>query len=315
MGLSDRGFLSGVWNGLKLAAREPLVQFIAAGFVLFAANSLIHGPDRRPPGAQVVIPEGRVSQIAESFLLLSGRLPSRVELQSLVDDYVIEEIAYREAVAMGLDADDTIVRRRMRQKLEFLVEDASASEEPTEAELQGWLDTHADQYRLPERRAIRQVLASGDKRGSAAVGDAEAFLGKLNAGADASKLGDASMLPAAMPLTTEAGAANLFGADFAQAVFAHDGNRWFGPIASPFGQHAVLIMSTEPGRPATLADVHDKLRSDWIEGKRDKTRDDFQARMRKRYDIRIEWPEPWKGLPEKPDPNPKTKRAPPEVSE
>jgi hypothetical protein len=308
------GRASGVMAFLKRAIREPLVHFFAIGLALFIANSLINGPDEGPTGETIVISEGRVNQIAESFFLLSGRPPTREELASLVDDFVSEEVGYREAVAMGLDADDTIVRRRMRQKLEFLIEDGGASEDPTGVQLQQWMDDNPDAYRLPERRALRHVLASADKRGAAAQADANAFMGRLNSGADPLTLGDSSMLPAAMPLTTEEGVASLFGADFARATFAHTGEGWFGPIASPFGQHLVLVMDAEPGRAVPLAEVHEKVRSDWIEHRRNITRDAFHARMRQRYDIRIEWPEPWKDLPQAPDPNPKT-RPSPEVGE
>jgi PPIC-type PPIASE domain len=290
------------------------VHFLTIGLALFIANSVINGPDEGPTGEAIVISEGRVNQIAESFLLLSGRLPTREELASLVDDFVSEEVGYREAVAMGLDADDTIVRRRMRQKLEFLIEDGGASEEPSEAQLQQWLDANPDAYRLPERRAIRHVLASADKRGTAAPADAATFLATLKSGADPAKLGDSSMLPAAMPLTTQESVASLFGADFAKAAFAPTADGWFGPVASPFGQHLVLIMDIEPARAVPLAEIREKVRSDWIEHRRNLARDDFHARMRQRYDIRIEWPEPWKGLPETPDPNPTT-RPSPEVGE
>lgn len=300
---------------LKRAIREPLLHFLVIGVALFGANGLIHGPDRSATGQAITISQGQVNQLVESFFLLAGRLPSRVELQALVDDYITEEMDYREAIAMGLDADDMIVRRRMRQKLEFLVEDADASEEPTEVQLQSWLTENADRYRLPERRAIRQVLASADKRGEGVRAEAEALLAKLKAGADPAKLGDPSMLPAAMPLTTEEGAANQFGPDFAAAVFSHRGEGWFGPVTSPFGQHLVLVMEVESGRAATLEDVHDRVRSDWIETRRDNARDDAQARMRARYQIRVEWPEQYKGLPAVPDPAPRTKKAPPEVGE
>lgn len=299
---------------LKRAVREPLVYFLAIGLALFVANSLINGDEEGPAGETIVISEGRVNQIAESFVLLAGRVPTREELQSLVDDFVSEEVGYREAVAMGLDADDTIVRRRMRQKLEFLIEDGGAGEEPTEAQLQQWLADRADGYRLPERRAIRQVLASGDKRGAATRADADAMLARLKSGADPAKVGDSSMLPAVLPLTTQQGVASEFGVDFASAVFAQAGEGWFGPLASPFGQHVVLVMDTEPGRAVQLADVRDRVRADWIESQRHAARDEFHARMRARYNIRIEWPEPWKGLSETPDPNPKTRPAP-EVGE
>lgn len=292
------------------ALREPMVHFLAIGAVLFAANGLIRGPERNAPGEAIAVSQGQVSQIAESYHLLSGRMPSRAELEALVDDFVTEEISYREAVAMGLDADDTIVRRRMRQKLEFLLEDATASEEPSEAALEAWLADRAEDYRLPERRAIRQVLASGDRRGRQAGADAQTFLANLRSGADPSKVGDPSMLPAATPLTTEEGVANLFGEDFAASVFAHNGENWFGPVSSPFGEHLVLVMETEVGRPAMLEDVRDRVRSDLIESRRDQARNDFQARMRKRYQVRIDWPEPYEGLPAAADPAPKTRRVP-----
>jgi hypothetical protein len=300
---------------LKRAVSEPLMQFLAIGVALFAGSALIHGPQQRATGPAITISEGRVNQLIESYLLLAGHVPSKAELENLVDDYVTEEIDYREAVAMGLDADDTIVRRRMRQKLEFLVEDADSSEDPSEAQLEEWLRTHDDQYRLPERRSIRQVLASGDKRGESARAAAEGWLKSLTAEADPARLGDASMLPTALPLTTEEGAAALFGQDFARAVFAHEGTSWFGPVSSPFGEHLVLVMYTEKGRPAALTDVHDKLRSDWIEAKRDAARDAHQARMRQRYKVAITWPEPYRGMRGTPDPAPKTKKAAQTVTE
>lgn len=305
---------SGVIAFLKRAVREPLVHFLAIGAALFVINGVVHGPDQGPTGESIVIPAGRVNQIAESFVLLSGRVPTREELQSLVDDFVSEEVGYREAVAMGLDADDTIVRRRMRQKLEFLIEDGAASVEPTQAELQAWLDTHPDDYRLPERRALRQILFSADKRGASVRPAAEAALASLKGGVDAGRLGDSSMLPGALPLTTQEGLEGLFGTDFAADVFAHTGEGWFGPVPSPFGQHLVLVMNVEPGRTVPLAEIIDRVRTDWVEARRDEARDSFHARMRKRYDIHIAWPDPWKGLPETPNPAPRTKAAP-EVGE
>ena len=305
---------SGVVAILKRAAREPLVHFFVAGMVLFVANSVFNGNDEGPSGQSIVISEGRVNQLVESFLLLWGRPPTREELASLVDDFVSEEVGYREAVAMGLDADDTIVRRRMRQKLEFLIEDDAATQEPTDDELQDLLDAAPDKYRHPERRALRHVLASQDKRGAAAGVDAVNWLTQLGAGADPAALGDSSMLPAALPLTTEVGVAATFGPDFAAAVFKHQGQGWFGPVSSPFGQHLVRIVTVEPGGAVEVAGIRDQLRADWIENRRNLARDDFHARMRKRYEITINWPAPWRDLPSTPDPAPKTKPVP-EVGE
>src|ERR1043165_7778993 len=95
------------------ALREPLVHFLVIGVVLFGLNTAIQGPQLSQSGDAITVSQGQVAQLAESYRLLAGRLPSKDELASLVDDFITEEISYREAVAMGLDADDTIVRRRM----------------------------------------------------------------------------------------------------------------------------------------------------------------------------------------------------------
>ena len=273
--------------------REPLVHFFAVAVALFAANSVMKGPEPRPSGNSVAISQGRVQQIAESYRLLAGRMPSRAELEALVNDFIDEEIDYREAVAMGLDADDTIVRRRMRQKLEFLAEDGDASEEPSDHELAAWLRSHAAQYRVPERLSFRHVLASSDTRGSKADADATAILNALRTGADPKKLGDASMLPAALPLTTKDGVALLFGDAFTSGVFGHTGQDWFGPIESPLGAHVVRILSREPARDPSFAEARDKVRSDWIEAWRLGRREEFQERLRQRYAVSIDWPEPY----------------------
>lgn len=273
--------------------REPLVHFFAVALVLFTANRLIHGPAQEAHRDVITISQGRVRQIAGSYRLLAGRMPSRAELQALVDDFIDEEIDYREAIAMGLDADDTIVRRRMRQKLEFLVEDADASDEPSDAQLSAWLVAHAADYRLPARISLRQVLASADSRGDQANADAGGFLHELRAGAAPEKLGDASMLPAVLPLTSEQGLATLFGDSFAANVFAHAGSGWFGPVASPLGAHDVLILGRAAARDPKLDEVRDKLRSDWIEAQRLAKRDAFQARLRQRYEVQVDWPEPY----------------------
>ena len=273
------------------ALREPLVQFLAIALVLFGANQLINGSESSGPAELITVSKGRVSQIADSYRLLAGRPASPAELQALVADFADEEIAYREAVALGLDAEDTIVRRRMRQKLEFLAEDAQASEEPSDAELATWLREHAPRYRLPPRISFRQVMASSDTQGTQARRAALAMLDRLRAGADPTQVGDPSMLPSMLPATTQDGVAALFGNEFAAAVFAHIGEGWFGPIASPLGTHAVLIEAREPAREPAFVDIRSKLRSDWIEAQRRAKLEAFQARLREQYRVVIEWPD------------------------
>jgi hypothetical protein len=276
---------------LERAVREPLSQFLAIALVLFVTNELIHGDVVRPSGERITISQGRVQQLADSYRLLAGRMPSRAELQALVNDFADEEIAYREAIAIGLDADDTIVRRRMRQKLEFMAEDAEASAEPTDEQLAAWLIKHAAEYRLPERVSFQQVMASTDLRGERAQSEAASLLDRLRSGADPARLGDPSMLPSAVRPTTQQDVASLFGEAFAADLFAHSDSWWFGPVMSPLGAHAVLILSREPARDPALADIRDQLRSDWIEARRRDRREQLQVRLRQRYDVIVEWPQ------------------------
>lgn len=276
---------------LVQVSREPLVQFLAIALVLFAANQVIYGSEQRAPADLVTVSEGRVQQLADSYRLLAGRLPSRSELEALVKDFADEEIAYREAVAMGLDVDDTIVRRRMRQKLEFLAEDAEASEPPTDVQLVAWLREHAAEYRLPERIAFRHVIVRRDTHGARTDAAAGAVLERLRAGADPQSLGDTTMLPSALPPTTQEGVAMLFGDDFAAALFAAPDESWFGPVTSPLGTHAVLILSREAARDPTFASIRAKLHADWIEAQRSAKLEAFQARLRERYEIVVEWPD------------------------
>ena len=288
----------GVNDMITRAMHEPLLQFLAIALVLFVTNQLIHGSSVQISNELITISPGRVQQIAESYRLLAGRLPSRAELQALVNDFADEEIAYREAIAMGLDTDDTIVRRRMRQKLEFLAEDAEASEEPTDEQLAGWLAEHAADYRLPERISFRHVMASADVRGEHVRQEAAAMLNQLRSGdAEASGLGDPSMLPSIVPLTTQHGVAALFGETFADALFAHAGEGWFGPLVTPLGAHLVSIITREPAHDPLLAEIRGKLRSDWIEARRRDQREQFLARLRQRYSVTVEWPELYAAQP------------------
>jgi hypothetical protein len=275
---------------LAQLVREPLLQFLAMALLLFAADAILNDKVERAGGERITVSAGRVQQLADSYALLVGRPPGRAELDALLADFIDEEIAYREAIAMGLDVDDTIVRRRMRQKLMFLVEDSGASEMPDEQALANWLVTHADAYRLPARLAFRQVLTSADRHGSETAVVARQRLAALNRGADPVALGDASMLPQTLPLTTRDGVASLFGDEFAASLFADARDGWFGPVTSPFGAHIVQVLKTEAARDPSLDEVRNKLQHDWVEAQRNAAIDAYRAELRDRYEVTVEGP-------------------------
>jgi len=267
--------------------REPLVHFLVAGALLFA----LHGS---PPAAgpeRIVVDGARVEQLVIGFTRVWQRPPTVEELAGLVDDFVREEIYYREALAMGLDRDDTIVRRRMRQKLEFLSEDLAALDAPDDATLEAWLAEHADAYRIEPRASLTQVYVSRERHGDDAEATSRRWLEALRSGAaDPSAIGDASLLPAKLPASSEREIARHFGDAFAAAVLRLEPGHWEGPVASAFGLHLVRVESREPGRPATLDEVRSAVERDWGTEQREKANEAFYQTLRQRYEVKVEMP-------------------------
>jgi hypothetical protein len=216
-----------------------------------------------------------------------------VELKGLIDEHVKEEIATREATAMGLDQDDTIIRRRLRQKMEFLVEDAVDQVPPTDAELQAWLEKHPETFRAESRVALRQVYVNPERRGASARGDAEKLLARLRAaGKDAGidSLGDPSMLPRELPLGPLSEVTRAFGNEFAGRVDALPAGEWTGPVESPYGLHLVLVLErVAPAGPA-LADIRPVVEREVVAERRRTQLQALYERLLAKYTVTIEMP-------------------------
>ena len=279
---------------MKAVLREPLVHFLALGALLFLFFEW-RGGSSGPGGSRIAITPGLVEHLAAGFGRTWQRPPTDAELKGLVDEYVKEEIATREAVGMGLDRDDTIIRRRLRQKLEFLVEDEAAASAPSDAELQAWLDAHPESFRAEPQIAIRQVYVSPERRGPRAAADAAELLVRLQkAGPEAAtdRLGDPSMLPAEEALVPLREVARSFGEDFAQALLAIPPGRWSGPIESPYGLHLVLVRErVAPAKPA-LAEIRPTVERELLAERRKKELDALYARLLEKYTVTIEMPKP-----------------------
>lgn len=269
--------------------REPLVHFLLLGAILFAAFHWTGGSNRGTN--RIVITPGQVDSIVAGFARTWQRPPTEEELKAELDQYVRDEIATREALAMGLEKDDTIIRRRLRQKFEFLAGDAAELVPPTDGELQTWLDGHADDYRIEPRVAFRQVMLSRELRGASLDADARALAAKLTAaGSDAKidELGDSVMLPTDMPLTTRADVARQFGDDFASALLKLEPGRWSGPIESGYGAHVVLVLERVDGGVPSLADVRPQVERDFSLDRQKRQLDEVYAKLLERYTVVIE---------------------------
>jgi hypothetical protein len=274
-----------VW---KRITREPLVHFLAIGaalFLFFAWRGGGAASDR------IVVTPGRIEHLVAGFTRTWQRPPSAAELGGLVEDFVRDEVATREATAMGLDADDTIIRRRLRQKLEFLVEDAAAAATPTEEELARFLAEHEERFRKEQQISLRQVYVSRDRRGDATAADAGRLLEELRAlgpSAPIEEKGDPLMVPRELELATRSDVARLFGDDFAAAVFALEPGVWSGPVESGYGPHLVLVTEVQNGALPPLEAVRPQVERDLLDARRRQQLDAMYAELLEKYEVVVE---------------------------
>jgi hypothetical protein len=277
---------------LRRLLGEPLVHFLLLGGLLFVYFEW-RGGAGGPGSSRIAITPGRIEHLASGFARTWQRPPTDAELKGLVDDYVKEEIATREAVSLGLDRDDAVIRRRLRQKLEFLVEDAVDTAPPTDAELLEWLDTHPEAFRPEPQLSFRQVYLSAERRGESAAADAERLLARLRAAGPSAaidRLGDPSLLPAEGPLAPLREVARSFGDAFAKSLVAVEPGQWTGPLESPYGLHLVLVRERlAPAEPA-LAEIRPLVEREVVAERRRRSLDELYEKLLDRYTVTIEKP-------------------------
>ena len=275
----------------KRLLQEPLIHFTIFALLIFGAYALI-SPQRENTPNQVLITAGKIDQIASLFSKTWQREPTAVELKGLVDDYVKEEIYYREAKELGLDTDDTVIRRRLRLKMEFLHDAAVDTLTPTDAELGAYLKTHLADFEIEPMLAFQQVFLNPEHRGDGIDKDAAAILKTLraNPATDPATQGDASLLPAELPLTGKTSIGQTFGAEFASALDMATPGQWTGPIKSGFGLHIVRVAERRAGRTPTLGEVRDAVLREWSNDKRKELEDSRFNELLKRYEVTIESP-------------------------
>jgi len=282
----------------RRALREPLLHFLALGAGLFALFALVGGEE--PGSRRIVVGSGTLENLAATFARTWQRPPTRAELEGLVADHVREEILYREAVALGLDADDVIVRRRMRQKMELLAESFGEAAEPGEADLEAWLREHADRYRSEPRLGFRQVYLSRDRRGADVESDAARLLEALRSGGaagDPEALGDPITLPGDLRDAPLSEVARQFGESFAAGIAELPPGEWTGPVESGYGVHLVRVEDRVEGRQPALGEVREAVLRDWQSARVEDARESYYRSLREGYSVVIEDPAVEKSVP------------------
>jgi hypothetical protein len=270
--------------------REPLLHFVLLGLGLFLLHAAVGGP-AIGKGETIVISRGRIEQLTIGFARMHQRAPDPSELDGLVDDAIKEEIYSREAKALGLDRDDTIIRRRLRQKLEFVSEDVTPIAEPSDAELQAYLQAHPETFRAERRYGLTHVYLDPTVHGARLAQDGQALLTELRrAGpsAEISARGDASLLPQHVEKMAAGELSRVFGSKFESALQELPLGQWSGPVASGYGLHLVLLQEREEEHTAPLPEVRAEVRREWIDAQHAQANARYYAELRARYAVTVE---------------------------
>lgn len=273
---------------LRWLRNEPMLYFVLLGAAIFAARPRLAQTDRRD---RIAVTRGRIESLATGFTLTWKRPPTASELEELIQDYIREEIYVREAIALRLDHDDTIIRRRLRQKLEFVSEDLIARAEPTTEQLRAWFDAHAEKFRTAQTITFDHVYLNRQRRAERLADDLESLREALrHAGEspDLSRLGDPFLLETSFDRVAVSEARELFGDAFARAVAQLPLGEWSGPVESGYGVHLVRVRGRSGGLPGTFEDVRETVRREWLEEQRAASNAKFYDAQRKRYEVTVE---------------------------
>ena len=264
---------------------EPMLHFLLIGIGLFAAYQWRAPSDS---SGRIVITQGVVDDLVTQHVAAKGREPSSTELNHLIESYVRDEILYREGVKLGLDRDDIVVKRRVRQKIELLAEEDASTRAPTEADLSTYLAAHQERFAQPAILTFEQVFLGPRTSGRAIVQAVAVTREALWDGTDPGALGKLTLLPLRMTQTPADLVARDFGDSFAAALEQAPVGEWAGPIDSSFGAHYVRVSDRTPAVAPQLAAVRDHVVREWENERRQRARSDAYVKMRGEYEISIE---------------------------
>lgn len=280
---------------MKRWLREPLLHFLLIGMLLFGIYAYLNrGRTGTQSSKQIVLSLDELRTMTAYFQSQWHRPPTPQEFQSMVEDKIKEEVLYREGLAMGLDKDDTIVKRRMAQKVQFLSEDVAAAHEPSSAELKAWFDKNTDKFALPSRYSFRHIYFSPDKRGKNAFNDAGQALTKIAGQPEDSSLitqvADRFMFQDYYGDRAPSAIAKEFGPQFAVALEKLKPGSWQGPIESGYGWHLVFVDTVIPGRIPAFDEVESDVKTAWLGEQKALTWDKAYKEMRAKYTVLLAAP-------------------------
>jgi peptidyl-prolyl cis-trans isomerase C len=271
-------------------SREPLLHFLLIGLVLFVVyDRLRPASENKSESNRIVLTAEDFEQLGVTWLAQGRAPPTPAQMQSLIELKVREEVLYREGLALGLEKDDTIVKRRIAQKMEFLAEGAAIDSNPSADALRAWFKDNAQRFALPPRVSFRHLYFSPDRRGEQARAGAARVLaqlaGKPGDWKDAEGIADPFMEQDYYSDRSAEDMAKLFGSKFARAVANITPGSWQGPIESGYGWHLVYVDSSSPSRIPAFEEIEPDIRSEWIDDQRAESKRKTYETMRARYQV------------------------------
>ena len=274
---------------MKRLLREPLVHFVLLGAAFFAVSGFLAAGAGKE---RIVVSAGQVEHLSANFTRTWLRPPTESELDGLIEDYVRDEVAYREALALGLDRDDTVIRRRLRQKMEFISEDAVEAE-PSDDDLRDYLARNADAFRTEELVTFHQIYLDAARRGDAVDQDAARLLEELRKrgpAADVSDLGDPTLLEREYEQTALSVIARSLGKEFAAGLAPLPVGEWSGPLRSAYGVHLVYVVERSESALPPFEDIRDAVRREWTNARRKAESEKLYRSLLERYSVTVERP-------------------------
>jgi hypothetical protein len=280
---------------MKRLLREPLIHFLLIGAALFALYHYVQ-PARSaaPSSKQIDLSPDELAQLAMLFQSQWKRDPTPDEFGRMVEQKVQSEVLYREALAMGLDKNDEIVKRRMAQKMQFLAEDVAAAREPTTDELKSWFEKNRAKFAQPPRLSFRHLYFSPDRRGTRAREDAAKALARLAGQPEDTKVAegvaDAFMFQEYYRDRAPDYLGKEFGPQFAVAVERLKPGSWQGPIESGFGWHLVFMDTVIPGRVPEFEEIEADVKTSWLAQEKALGWEKAYKEMRAKYTVLLPAP-------------------------
>jgi len=267
------------------------VHFLLIGAAIFGGFAVVSDPDESVTVERIVVSASDYERLSNLWEKRWQRDPTPDEMRELISEYVREEVLYREALALGLDRDDTVIRRLLRQKFEFVTLDLAVAGDPAESDLVAYYEANLERYAQPQRLTFTQVYFDADRRGPAVEEEARVALASLRAGAaDASRLGDAKLLDPIYREVTIQEVEMLFGRDFAAEVEVLKPGVWSGPVSSGYGLHLVRIDSHHEAQVLPFAAVRARVSADREHELRQEANEAIYQQLLGRYEVVVEAP-------------------------